>query len=395
MPTAQEQLLSMMNPQQARLLDQQLANRDIAQQAQGAGMLSGLVQAGLRGANTIGNVFGTTPMGANEQAAIKGQQTQQQMMDAISGAQGADRIAKLRDTAARLRATGNYQALIKADQYDQMADQLEYKQDDLNIKKTQLLLSQQKPKSSGFASTEGEHFEDEQGNQYATVLVTNKDTGTSEVNYIPLGNAPEFSGQPLKAIIKSGQYAGMDPMSAAELAGEKAGQIELQKEFMKIKVEGAQNYQTAKSTYSELVKALELTKQAYEAGELEGGIQAPLQQLYYNVFGKRPKTVGELNLIFNETTFQRLKPLFGGNISNGEREAVADTYTSVYKNGKVNIGILEQLIAKANGAMFNYNVLMTSDNYDDYVNKLQKEQPKPTRKRRYNPETGKFEDVTE
>lgn len=62
-------LLSQMNPEQARLLDQQLRNKQIQQQAQGAGLFSGAVQAGLMGANTIRGAFGGMPEGVNETAA--------------------------------------------------------------------------------------------------------------------------------------------------------------------------------------------------------------------------------------------------------------------------------------------------------------------------------------
>lgn len=69
MPTAQEQLLSMMNPQQARLLDQQMRQQSNIQKSKGAGMLSGLVQGTLGSMDTLQGAFGQTPMGANEQMA--------------------------------------------------------------------------------------------------------------------------------------------------------------------------------------------------------------------------------------------------------------------------------------------------------------------------------------
>ena len=400
MATAKEQLLSMMNPQQARLLDQQMRGQQVAQRSQGAGMLSGLVQAYTGMGDVAQRATGITPMGRNEQMAMQQQQSQKKMMDAMSVAQGKSRVEELRAQAKALRETGDYNAFMRAEQLDLRADEMSMKLDELNIRRTKLMMDANTPSSSkGMSSTEGEHFADTAGNQYATVLVTNKDTGTSQVNYIPLGNAPEYDGTtPLKAVIKSGSYVGMDPLEAADLEAAKAGDVALAKDFNNIKVEAAQNFSTAKSTHSSLVKALEMTKQAAEMGQLEGGIQANLQNVYYNLFGKRPKNLGELNMIFNESTFARLKPLFGGNISNGEREAVQGTYMDVLKGGEVNIGVIEQLIAKANGAMFNYNVLMTSDSYEDWINKLAQDKPESTKdknvvkRRKYNPETGEFEE---
>lgn len=71
MATAKEQLLSMMNPQQARLLDQQMREQQVAQRSQGAGMLSGLVQAYTGMGDTLQRAAGITPMGANELGAIE------------------------------------------------------------------------------------------------------------------------------------------------------------------------------------------------------------------------------------------------------------------------------------------------------------------------------------
>jgi hypothetical protein len=69
MATAKEQLLSMMNPQQARLLDQQMRGQQVAQRSQGAGMLSGLVQAYTGMGDVAQRATGITPMGRNEQMA--------------------------------------------------------------------------------------------------------------------------------------------------------------------------------------------------------------------------------------------------------------------------------------------------------------------------------------
>lgn len=399
MATPNEQLLSMLDPQRARLLDQQMRDQQVAQRSQGGGMLSGIVQAYTGMGDLAQRALGSQAPGANEQAALKQQQTQKVITDAMKVSNGKNRVETIRKQAQALRDTGDYNAFMKAEQLELQADQLALKLDELNVNRIKALATANKSTASGFSSTEGEHFADESGNQYATVLTTNKDTGVSEVNYIPLGNAPEYDGNTkLKAIIKSGSYVGLDPIEASELETKKEGSVVLAKDFNKLKVEAAQNYDTAKRTHSSLVKALQMTKDAYEAGQLEGGIQANLQNVYYNLFGKRPKNLGELNMIFNESTFARLKPLFGGNISNGEREAVQGTYMDVLKGGQVNIGVIEQLIGKANGAMTNYNVLMTADSYDDWIGKLTTDKPKDStnpsvKRRRYNPETGKFEEV--
>lgn len=77
MPTAKEQLLSMMSPQAARLLDQQIRSQQVAQRSQGAGMLSGLVQAYTGMSDAFQGITSGMPMGANEAQAIK----QQKILD--------------------------------------------------------------------------------------------------------------------------------------------------------------------------------------------------------------------------------------------------------------------------------------------------------------------------
>jgi hypothetical protein len=77
MATAKEQLLKMMSPNQARLLDQQMRDQQVAQRSQGAGMLSGLVQAYTGMSDIAQRAGGIMPMGAYEAQAIK----QQKILD--------------------------------------------------------------------------------------------------------------------------------------------------------------------------------------------------------------------------------------------------------------------------------------------------------------------------
>jgi hypothetical protein len=81
MPTAKEQLLSMMSPQAARLLDQQMRSQQVAQRSQGAGMLSGLVQAYTGMSDAFQGITSGMPMGAMEQQAIKRQEQLKQQKE--------------------------------------------------------------------------------------------------------------------------------------------------------------------------------------------------------------------------------------------------------------------------------------------------------------------------
>ena len=380
MATPEQQLLSSMNPQMARLLDEQMAGQQAAQGVDRG--YAGLVSSAVQGATMLGNrgreMLGLTPQrGANEQAAMRqqqqmaqAQQKQQVLGQAMAGAQGKDRVAKLRDAAQRLRATGTFEAIMKAEELDAQADELGLKLGKLDVERAKVIASRG-ASGNNVTSTEGEHFKDAAGNIYATVLTTNKATGAVDAKYVNLTGGPEYDGtSKLTPVIKSGAYSGMTPMEASDLEAAKQGKIQTSKDFSAMKTEAVEGLRSAKSTHSTLSKALELTIEAAENGQLEGGIGAALQNAYYDAFGKRPQNLAELNLLFGETTFERLKPLFGGQISDGERESVQDLYASVRKSGATNIGVLKQLLGKANRAMFNLNVLLTSDSMEDYTQKL-------------------------
>jgi hypothetical protein len=373
MATAKEQLLSMMDPQQARLMDQQLQTQQNIQRSQGAGMLSGLVQGTLGGMQSVQGALGKPQVGPNELMAQQAQQAQQKqktISDAMSGPREGNRVQQLRQIAQRLRSTGTFEAIMKAEQIDAQADELEYKIGDLNLQKAKIQATRGK-NSNSVTSTEGEHFRDANGNIYGTVLTTDKSTGSVDVKYVNLTGGPEYDGtSKLVPVIKSGSYSGMTPMEASDLESAKQGKIQTSKDFATMKTDAVEGLRSAKSTYNSLTRALELTIDAMEKGQLEGGIGAAVQNAYYDLFGKRPQNLAELNLLFGETTFERLKPLFGSQISDGERESVQDLYASVRKSGATNVGVLKQLLGNANRAMFNLNVLLSSDTMEDYASKL-------------------------
>jgi hypothetical protein len=134
MATAKEQLMKMMSPRQGMLLDQQLRDQQVAQRAQGAGMLSGLVQAYTGMGDIAQRATGIMPMGAMEQQAIQQQEQQKVQAGAIGGATGANRVEQLRNVANRLRDTGSQKNMMLAEQYDSKADEIELKLMELGVK---------------------------------------------------------------------------------------------------------------------------------------------------------------------------------------------------------------------------------------------------------------------
>ena len=137
MATAQEQLMGMLNPQTARLLDNQMRQKQVAQRSQGAGMLSGLTQAYTGMADAVTGAAGFTPMGANEQQAIqanlKTEQNKTLQASITSEVGRAIKSSDLKELAIsrdNLLATGTQAATSAAQKVQDKIDRLTKKQED-------------------------------------------------------------------------------------------------------------------------------------------------------------------------------------------------------------------------------------------------------------------------
>lgn len=376
MATPEQQLLSSMNPQMARLLDEQMAGQRAAQGVDPG--YGGIVSSAVQGASMLGNLGRDAlglqrQKGANEQMAIQQQQQmaqakqkQQEFGQALSGAQGQDRVAKLRDAAQRLRATGSFEAIMKAEEFDAQADELGLKLGELNVDRLKAIGT-----SQGFQTYEGEHFRDPDGNLYATVTSINKDTQEVTTKYTPLTGGPEYDGvSKLVPVMKTGDGIGLTPFEAADLKAIREGKVETAKRFSQLKMDSASSLSTNRSNLRDLQRAAELVKEEMSKGNLQGGVSAAVANAVYKLTGSTPANLAELNNIFGEATYSRLKPLFGGVISEGERKSVEDLYFSIGKSGTVNLALLDRFVKKAESAMFNHNVLLSSDDMKQYVERV-------------------------
>lgn len=390
MATAKEQLLSSMSPQMARLLDEQLAGQQAAQNAPRG--YAGLVGEAARGTAMLGNIgrdmFGLRPQpGMNEQQVMRQQQAQQQsaqkqqqLADIMQGAQGNTRVEKLRNTAERLRATGTYENLMLAEQFDDKADAMQLEEDKLNIQRGKIAATA----AGGGSATDGHLMKDPEGNFYQTFNYKDK-MGNPSVKYVPLGGSPEYNGDTtLVPVSKSGETVGMtaEEIVAAEVKAK--GEIKNKEEFFKWKQGVFEDHSTAVNQKSTLGRMIELTEQLAASGDLQGGIPARAQELIYAVTGNRPKNLGELQMLFSMDTLGRLKPLFGGNISNSERESLEATFPSIMTSGKVNLeklSVLKRLTDKAY-ASSTKKLEMTFEEYMETLSggksKETKAQPKKT-----------------
>ena len=144
MATAQEQLMGMLNPQTARLLDNQMRQKQVAQRSQGAGMLSGLTQAYTGMADAVTGAAGLTPMGANEQQVIqanekamkanlktvKDKTLQASITSEVGRAIKSSDLKELAVSRDNLLATGTQVATSAAQKVQDKIDRLTEKQED-------------------------------------------------------------------------------------------------------------------------------------------------------------------------------------------------------------------------------------------------------------------------
>lgn len=391
MATAEQQLLSSMSPQMARLLDEQMAGRQAAQEApQGYGGIAG---AAVRGSAQLGNnlrgMFGLPSQpGMNEQQALQQQQAmqqssqkQQELAGIMQGAQGNNRIEKLQNTAERLRSTGTYENLMLAEQFDDKAGSMQLEQDKLKVQRGKI----EATAAGGGSATDGHLMKDDSGNFYQTFNFKDK-MGQPSVKYVPLGGGPEYAGEKrLTPVSKSGETVGMTAEEIVKAEVKAKGEIKEKEQFVESKVKAIEDYATAESSRKTVDLMIQLTEELAASGDLQGGVPARAQEIIYALTGKRPENLGQLEMLFSMDALSRLKPLFGGNISDGERIELKAAFPNILTSGKVNLeklGVLKRISDNAT-ANANKRINMTFEEYQEVLaggkeGKQPKETPKQT-----------------
>lgn len=282
-------------------------------------------------------------------------------------------------------------------------------QQDLDYKKQQQADSRAKnwmdaQKSKGFNVTEGQLFKSPEGYIYQTMYQTDKDTGSVQTIYLPQGGAPEYDGTSKLSLVQtSGQFIGLNPFEGANLDVEKEDRKTLNKAYGEQRMVALQNMPEAVQQKETLVELIGLIDQANAEGDLKGGLPAALQQTWYDLTGKTPSTLAELNTEFGQVTYSYLRELFGSQITEGERQAVKDIFLGIEKSGTVNKAVLKRLMRAADNSITKYGLYQDNKTLDDYeaamgqyVTSLEQNisniQKQPVKKR-WNPSTGTWETV--
>jgi hypothetical protein len=106
--------------------------------------------------------------------------------------------------------------------------------------------------------------------------------------------------------------------------------------------------------------------QALKSMNAMGGIPERLKTGVQQALGKIPKDKAEFMLLTGELMYQRLKPLFGGVISEGERQVIERIYPGIDKGAQANEAILAQLKRYYDMALRRASLYNKSNSFGEY-----------------------------
>lgn len=287
------------------------------------------------------------------------------------------------------------------------ADQLNYVADQLNARgkpkeaakamDAANKLREEERTASAYTYGAQEKIVDSEGNYFFTTT-RRKKTGTGETYetvYTPVGhNKTEPVGE-TKFVESFGRTSDEDVAAATE----KARQGEEAKNFAKARSNAVTELPTLARQIENVRDTISLAKKV-KTGGFTNAIATEAQKF----FGTTPKNKAEFNLRTAELMFARLKPLFGGVISEGEREAIVEIYANIQKNPEANEALLMDMADKLEKAYQDAKLYRDSKTFSEYMENTKRydtaagepektEQPKAKPTMRYNPTTGKLEPV--
>jgi len=221
---------------------------------------------------------------------------------------------------------------------------------------------------------------DEEGNIFYVTQVKNPLDGTTKTSYSPIGGSSNT--QPvgkLTPLTSSGETAAVQRKGKTE--------AKLQEEYGKRRMNALTNMPDLLATEEKLFRAVELVNTVPTGG--------PINLVAYGLsdfFGTTSADKAELEVLLGQEMFAILKPLFGGVISEGERESIQRIYPNLKRGSAANQGILKVLTKAATDAVRNGNLLIKYKNYADYdtaISQLVEEKDKTSETK-----TIKFSDLT-
>ena len=199
---------------------------------------------------------------------------------------------------------------------------------------------------------------DSEGNNFTMIPTLNNKTGKLENSYSPIGDAPV---NPVgKTIITGGEFA----QTAGEAQQQKIqtkGLETQEAKFQQLKVAATDSIPNLNASKANLDRASTLLDSVQTGGpvNLAGtGLE--------NFFGVKGANKAELEIILGQEMYKSLKPLFGGVISDPEREAIEGIYANLRKGNVANKGILKRLKQELDDGILKARLYQKADNYAEF-----------------------------
>ena len=199
---------------------------------------------------------------------------------------------------------------------------------------------------------------DEKGNNFTMIPTLNNKTKEMENKYSPIGDAPS---NPIgKTVVTGGEFA-QTAGEAQRQEIETKGLETREADYQKLKVAATDSIPSLNSSKDNLDRATALLDSVSTGGpvNLAGtGLE--------NFFGTKSADKAELEIRLGLEMYQSLKPLFGGVISEGEREALDKIFAGLKKGNVANKGILEKLKQELDDGIVKASLYQKADNYEEF-----------------------------
>jgi hypothetical protein len=210
------------------------------------------------------------------------------------------------------------------------------------------------------------NFRDEKGNIYSVTEQRNKQGGIEPIYTAVTPGAPKTPSGNLV------QLGGTYGVAANELAG-MAGDRTAAQEFSKMQVAAAIQLPELQGSLANINATFDLLQTVPTGGPVNIANTA-----VESFLGTTSADKAELQVLLGNEMYKRLKPLFGGVISEGERQVIEGLYGSLRKGNEANEGILRALKRETESAVQRANMLRKAGSMDEYNTLLDKMNPETT-----------------
>ena len=214
--------------------------------------------------------------------------------------------------------------------------------------------------------------QDVNGDNFTATSVFNPNTGKTDVSYSPIGATK--SPQPVGKVQITGGEFGLTSQQDLERDVEQKGLSTKESEYQTLRTKTIDMLPTLNASRTNLERATKLLETVQTGGPIN--VAATGLEKF---FGVKSADKAELEIILGQEMYKSLKPLFGGVISEGERQAVENIYAGLKKGNIANAGILRKLKQELDDAMIKSALYLNSETSEEFDTVLKQMFPVATK----------------